>query len=288
MKYTLADLAGDFPTDQACLLWLFEHRYGDCRAVFCPSCSRYARYYPLKSKQAFSCANCRHHIFPMQGTIFQGSTTPLKSWFHAIYMLSTNKAGISAKQLERELGVTYKTAWRMNHKIRSLMAETGSFQGEVEIDECYIHPNPFKRSSARRRYGMDARRKGPVVFGIVERGGSVRVWQVKSTGARTLLPIIKDNVQAGSTIHTDGYLGYRSLGKQGYRHYTTDHGANQYYTADSSTQNIENVWSHFKRGVKGVYRHIGEEYVQAYASEYAFRYSHRNDESMFWSLLLRL
>lgn len=229
---------------------------------------------------------CGHQVSPTAGTIFHKSRTPLTDWFHAIYIMSTNKAGTSARQIERELGVTYKTAWRMMHQIRKMMdAPDEMLSDEVEIDETFIHPNTFKRSSARRAYGFDVRRKGEVVFGMVQRDGIVKVFHVKSTGARVLQPLIREHVLEGTIVHTDGYMGYRKLPKMGFEHRWTDHGKGQYYTPDSSTQNIENVWSHFKRGIKGVYRHIGNDYIQAYANEYAWRYNHRNSVNMFWSLM---
>lgn len=283
----MKDLRADFPDDEACLKWLVEYIHPD--GIHCFTCGEVTMHYPLKGRKVYSCGRCGHHVSPTAGTIFHKSRTPLTDWFHAIYMMSTNKAGVSAKQIERELGVTYKTAWRMMHQIRKMMqAPDDLLHGEVEVDETFIHPNAFKRSSARKRYGADVRRKGEVVFGIVQRGGMAKVWHVKSAGARVINPIINQNVKYGTLIHTDGYKAYRTLPKRGYEHRWTDHGAGQYYTPDSSTQNIENVWSHFKRGIKGVYRHIGNDYIQAYANEYAWRYSNRNRVNMFWALMLKL
>lgn len=284
MKYTVKDLQVDFPDEDACLQWLVEYLYPD--GIVCKNCEEVTKHYRIKGRKVYSCGQCGRHTSPTAGTIFHKSSTPLSIWYHAFYLMATNKAGTSAKQIERETGVTYKTAWRMMHQIRSMMgAPEELLDGEVEIDETFIHPNAFKRSSARRKYGGDVRRKGEVVFGIAQRGGGVKVWHVRSTGVRVLLPIIERNVLYGSTIHTDGFTGYKSLKRTGYEHRTTDHGAGQYYTPDSYTQNIENVWSHFKRGIKGVYRHIGKDYIQNYANEYAWRYSNRKKPSMFWSLM---
>ena len=123
---------------------------------------------------------------------------------------------------------------------------------------------------------------------MVQRGGHVKVWHVRSAGARVLQPLIRDNVKYGTLIHTDGLNAYRRLPQMGFEHRSTDHSAGQFYTEDSYTQNIENVWSHFKRGIKGVYRHIGKPYIQVYANEYAWRYSNRNKPNMFWSLMCRV
>lgn len=283
MKYTVKQLRADFPDDQACLEWLVEYLYP--RGITCVRCNKVTNHTKIVGRRAYACS-CGQQIYPLAGTIFHRSTTPLTDWFHAIYLMSTNKAGTSAKQIQRELGVTYKCAWRMMHMIRTMMESPDDpLENEVEIDETYIHPNTFKRSSAQKRYGRDARRKGEIVFGMVQRGGNVKVWHVPSAGARVVQPIIRDNVVPYTRIHTDGYMAYRSLPKFGFEHRWTDHGRGEYYTPHSSTQNIENVWSHLKRGIKGVYRHIGPLYIQLYANEYAWRYNHRGQPVLFWDLL---
>lgn len=286
MTYSRQDLDRDFPTEQAARKWLFNHRYP--QSPTCTHCKRSSKFYLLRSAPAFICGYCRHRTSLLKGTIFEASQTPLRLWYHALYLMATNKAGTSAKQIERELGVTYKTAWRMLNQIRTLMVSTTPLTGVVEVDETFMHPNPFKRSSARMKYGIDARRKGDVVLGIAERGGGVRVFSVPSTGARSLLPIITDTVEDGSTVHTDGYRGYATLKDKGYTHKTTDHGKYQFYTPDSSTQNIENFWSTWKPRMKGTYKHVSSKYLEAYASEYAFRYSYRNSPSIFWELMKRI
>jgi len=284
MKYTVKDLRSDFPDDAACLKWLVEWLYPD--GIRCVSCEEITKHYPIKGRKVFSCGRCGHQVSPTAGTIFHKSRTPLTDWFYAIYLMSTSKSGIPATAIQRQLGVTYKTAWRMGHQIRKMMdAPDGLLNGEVEVDETYVHANVHKRSSAKRRYGRTGQRAGEIVFGMVQRGGGVKVWHVRSTGVRVLQPIIRQNVKYGTLIHSDGHKSYTTLPRSGYEHRTTNHATGQYYTEDSYTQNIENVWSHFKRGIKGVYRHIGHDYVQAYANEFAWRYSNRNSWNMFWKLL---
>jgi transposase len=283
-KYTIQQLMADFPDDAACLAWIVRHRFPD--GIICSGCEKTTKHYQVSGRRAYACAVCGTHFYPTNGTIFYNSRVSLTLWFHAIYVISTNKAGTSARQIQRELGVAYCTAWRMMHLIRSTMGNTGEkLNGEVEVDETFVHPNTFKRSSAQRRYGRDSRRTGEVIFGAVQRGGKVKVWHVNGANATTIIPIIRDNIAKGTLIHSDGWTTYRRLKKQGYTHRWTDHGKHQYYTADSYTQNIENVWSHFKRGIKGVYRHIKPAYLQLYANEYAWRYNHRHDSVLFWYLL---
>jgi transposase-like protein len=284
MKYTVKQLQADFPDDQACLEWLISYLYP--AGITCKKCNKKTSHHKITGRRAYACAMCGNHFYPTAGTIFHGSRTPLTDWFHAIYIMSSDKAGTSARQIEREIGVTYKTAWRMMHQIRTMMSKPdGLLSEEVEIDETYVHPNVYKRSSARQRYGRTGRRKGEILFGIVQRGGPVKIWHVRSSGARVLQPIIKRNVRLGTLIHTDGWRAYDSLPNFGFEHRKTNHSIGEYYTEESYTQNIENVWSHLKRGIKGVYRHVDPNYLQMYANEYAWRYNHRKYPVLFWYLL---
>jgi len=171
------------------------------------------------------------------------------------------------------------------HKIRSMMTDEEPFKGEVEIDESFVHPNVYKRSSAMKKYGLTGSRKGAVLFGMTERGGKAKIIHVPSAGARTLQPLIKRYIEPGTLIHSDGYLAYRRLPTMGYEHRWTDHSKGEFYTEDSYTQNIENLWSHLKRGIKGVYRSVDPNYLQLYANEYAWRYSNRKKGALFFVLL---
>lgn len=287
MKYTVQDLRVDFPDEEACLQWLVDWLYPD--GIPCKTCNTVTKHHKLKHRKVYSCQYCGTQVSPTAGTIYHKSRTPLQLWFYATYLISTNKAGTSAAQLQRELGVTYKTAFRMMHQIRKMMIPPErQLEGEVEIDETYVHANTFKRSSARKRYGRTGQRAGQVLFGLVERGGPVKIFHIKAPGERVLTPLIRQHVKRGTLIHSDGYMAYKKLPLWGYGHRTTNHGIGEYYREDSYTQNIENVWSHFKRGIKGVYRHVSPQYLQAYADEFGWRYSNRNKPSVFWSLMCRI
>jgi len=280
-KYTITDFRADFPDDNACLEWLKDYLYPD--GIFCPNDKKITPHHRLKNRRAYSCELCGHHTYPTANTIFHKSSTPLTLWFYAIYLMASTRAGISAKQLERELGVTYKTAWRMFHQIRSMMGDDGNmFSGEVEIDETYYMPNRRMRSSAEKR----PKKSGEMVFGMVERGGKVKAIHLDGevTTAK-VFPVIEEHVAKGTIVFTDTAMTYRSLHKI-YEHYQTNHGLKEYVSGNNHTQNIENFWSNMKRGVRGVYRHVDARYLQAYADEYAFRYSRRNHfEHMFWAIL---
>lgn len=144
MKYTTTDLRTDFPDDAACLKWLVEYLYSD--GIFCEKCQKVTPHHAMRTRKSYSCETCGHHVHPTAGTIFHKSSTPLTLWFEAIFLMTATRAGISAKQLERTLGVTYKTAWRMFHQIRSMMGDDPdkNLFGEVEVDETYIHADPHK------------------------------------------------------------------------------------------------------------------------------------------------
>jgi hypothetical protein len=158
------------------------------------------------------------------------------------------------------------------------------------VDETYLHPNPNRRKALNKDRRLGWRSDNTqIIFGMVERDGKAKVRHVKSSGARVLLPEIEKNIAQGSTVFSDEWTAYHTLPRRGYQHETTNHRKEQYVIGNRHTQNVENLWSNMKRGIKGVYRHVDAKYVQAYANEYAFRYSHRKDfRPMFWALLGRV
>jgi transposase len=281
MKYTVQNLRADFPDDAACLQWLVEYLYPE--GIFCDKCDKVTPHHAMRTRKSYSCETCGHHVHPTAGTIFEKSSTPLTLWFEAIFLMTATRAGISAKQLERTLGVTYKTAWRMFHQIRKMMGDDADSNlfGEVEVDEMYLSPDTTKRSTAKADHSQ-------VVFGMVERGGKAKVRHVESARAPVLLPIIWKDVEAGATVYSDEHRSYAKLSEHGYIHGKIKHSYKEYVDGVIHTQNVENLWSNMKRGIKGVYRHVDPKYLQAYADEYAFRYSYRKSPSMFWALLGRV
>lgn len=194
--------------------------------------------------------------------------------------MAQTRAGISAKQLQRELGVTYKTAWRMFKQIRTLMADTSQMplSGTVEIDETYIGGK-----ARRSEWGPDKPKQ--IVMGMVERGGKAYLKHVPNTGKWTLLNQIRANVSPYARVFTDENPGYTHLPKFGYAHQSVNH-QTEYVRGEVHVQNMEGVWSHLKRGIKGVYRFVSKKYLQAYADEYAFRYNHRRESSRMFDLIL--
>jgi transposase len=189
MKYTIKDLLADFPDDNVCLDYIFAKKYPEVEG-----------YYRVKGRKCWSHKTTKHQIHPLKGTIFEKSSTPLTLWFHAIFLFSSSKNGVSAKELQRQLGVTYKCAWRMAKQIRSLMEQGDDlFTGTVEVDETYVGGR--KKGTA----GRGAQGK-TVVVGLVERKGDLRAFTAENANSTTLTQLVTDNVDREATVMTDDWV----------------------------------------------------------------------------------
>jgi transposase len=247
-RYTFTDFEQDFPDDAACLDWLVGYLYPD--GIYCPKCEKVTKHYRVKSRPSFSCQFCGHHEHPMRGTIFENSATSLKLWFHAIFLMSQTRCGISAKQLERELGVTYKTAWRMFNKIRSLLADDGEpLSGTVEADEAYFGGRGVWKHG-KRTQGRPPRGgwNKSAVFGVAQRGsegknGKVKAVKVENVSKAELLPQLQTKVLPESIIYTDEWHSYDGLNEMGYQHDRIHHSQKVYVSGAVHTQTIEGFWS---------------------------------------------
>ncbi len=290
-RYSLMEFMRDFPDDAACLDWLWRTRYAEDGAnAYCDKCCRtraFARYVTSQSRQSWTCTACGHHVHPTAGTIFHKSSTSLHLWFYAMYLMTSTRCGISAKQLERELGVTYKTAWRMFHLIRNELMYQGdeSLSGTVEMDETYVGG---KRRGRTGRPGEDDKTKTPV-FGMVARQGQVVAMTVPNVKRATVMPHIIKRVLPSSTVYTDEYAVYKSLPREGYTHDTVEHGAGVYVSGDVHTNTIEGFWSLVKRGISGTHHSVSSKYLQGYLNEYAWRYNfpEADGPAQFGLLLVR-
>jgi len=282
MKYTIKQFRKDFPTDDACLDYLLDVRFSGKEGK-CPKCKKVANWSRVAGRKTYACSWCGKHISPTAGTIFAKSETPLSLWFQAIFLMSQSKNGVAAKEIERIVGVTYKTAWRMMHQIRKLMDQDVSiFEGVVEADETYVG------GKARGKRGRGASKKTPV-FGIAERDGRVFAKAVADVKSSTVMPLIRDHVKVGSTVMTDEYPIYNKSKKSGYKHKRVNHGKKQYVRGVVHTNTIEGFWSQLKRSVDGTHHNVSGRHLQAYVDEHVFRYNLRNSPvHLFQHLLARV
>jgi transposase len=203
LRYTVRDFDKEFPNDDACLDYLVERRWPG-RVTQCAKCGVERKHYRIKGRTAYSCDHCGTHIYPLAGTVLEKTTTPLKTWFYAMYLMGSTRCGISAKQIQRETGVTYKTAWRMFKQVRSLLSENGDLQLEgptVEIDETYYGG---KRKNGIGRPMRGDKTKTPII-GIVQREGGKRVVAkvIPGVTADELISVIKKHVVPGSVVYTE-------------------------------------------------------------------------------------
>ncbi len=279
-KFTFKDFLKRYPNDEACLKEIYNNRFPE--GVNCVKCKRLRKYYPLKGRTTFSCGFCGTQISPLTDTIFEKSAVSLRLWFYAMFLMIKTRSGISAKQLERELGVSYKTAHRMFKMIRLLMQEQPTLlEGNVEVDETFVGGKG--RNRATKPHFNEIPKE--VVWGAVQRGGKVYAKHVANTGKWTLLEQIQQNVDKNATIMTDNWRGYDQLSKYGYNHFAVNHGVSEYVRGEIHTNTIEGVWSQLKRGITGVYRHVSKEYLQDYVNEFTFRYNYRHLENGMFDLL---
>ncbi len=289
-QYSLMEFMREFPDVATCLEWLWRNRHShDGDRAYCPKCDServFRRYETSQRRQSWTCVACGHHIHPTAGTIFHKSSTSLHLWFYAMYLMISTRCGISAKQLERELGVTYKTAWRMANLIRNeLMGQDGGpFSGEVEMDETYVGGR--RRGTKRGRPSADSH-KVPV-FGMVERSGQAAAVAVRNAQSKTLMPHVRERVLPSTVVYTDELKSYDGLNKAGYQHHRIHHAEKVYVSGAVHTNTIEGFWSLVKRGINGVYHAVSAKHLQGYLNKYVYRYNRRNrGQEQFKELLLR-
>ena len=211
------------------------------------------------------------------------SHTSLHKWFYAMFLFSTSRHGVAAKELERQLGVTYKTAWRMAHKIRKYMARVDGenpLGGVIEADETYVGG---RRSGGKRGRGAAGK---TVVFGMLERGGEVMTKVVPDVRRNTLQPIIAENVEVGSTVHTDELRSYGGLERAGYIHEVVNHGAREYSSGDCHVNGLEGFWARLKLSTRGTHVQVSRKQLLKYLKEFEFRYNRRKRPALMFGELV--
>jgi transposase-like protein len=254
-QYTIQEFRAEFPNEKSCLDYIFSKRFPNA-----------TQYYHVAGRKCYANPQGKQ-IHPVKGTIFEKSSTPLTLWFYAIYLFSVSKNGVSGKELQRQLGVTYKTAWRMAKQIRALMKHDGKkLFGTVEVDETYM--------GGTRRMSVKMENKIPVI-GMVERKGRIVAKHIPDRYNGTLLKNIQENVETGSQLMTDEWKAYKYTSRLGYSHRAVKHGVRQFARGIANTNTIEGFWSQLKRSVHGTYHSVSKKYLQSYVDEFSFRYNHR-------------
>lgn len=271
---TVRQFLKQFPDDEACLEHLFTVRFGQGHT--CDRCQRSAKWYRIKAERAYSCEWCGNHLHPTVGTIFAKSRTSLQDWFYVIFKFTQTRHGVSAKEIQRELGVTYKTAWRMCREVRKHMDEVdgdsplGGPGEQVEVDETLV-------GGSVKGMGQGYKGNKTCVVGMLQRDGEIVTKVVEHRSKRDMQQVILRNVLPGTTLQTDEFGGYKDIDQSGYRHVKVNHKAGEYARKDGAgVQGIENFWSHFKRSLSATHTSVSRKHLALYAKEFEFRFNRRS------------
>ncbi|MGI8526060.1 MAG: IS1595 family transposase [Pseudolabrys sp.] len=270
-----------FPDEDSCLNHLMRSRYGE--RLTCMGCHKQATFYRVKARRCFTCEHCGYQVYPTAGTPFEKTRTSLRDWFYVMFLFCASRNGVAAKEVERQLGVTYKTAWRMCNLIRKYM---GYVDGDYPIG------GPGKTVEADETFvgGKDERGKDDkaVVLGMAERGGDVVTRVVMSRVKENIVPQIVKFVKPGSKINTDEASNFRLLKeKYGYDHEMVDHSAKEYVRGDVHTNTIDGFWANVKRGINGTYVWVSKKHLPTYLREFEYRHNLRQQPHLMFELLLQ-
>jgi transposase-like protein len=279
---TLRQFQDRFPTEDSCLDHLFQVRYGE--GFKCPKCRRPAKYSRVRGRRSYQCQWCANQLYPTAGTPFDRTRTSLRDWFYVMFLFTTSRNGVAAKRVERELGVTYKTAWRMCHEVRKYMAalESDDFIGGegtvVEIDETFVGGKTTREK---------LRDNKTLVMGMLEVDGELVTKIIPNQRRDTLCDAVRQHVLPGTTIHTDELRSYVPLAKWGFPHERCSHQFGEYVNKNGATVNrIEGFWSLLKRGINGTHIHVSEKHLPKYLGEFEYRWNMRHVPHLMLSRLM--
>jgi transposase-like protein len=279
----LPELIERFGSEDKCRAYLEELRWPD--GVRCPRC-QHDKVSRLSDRNQYECAKCRYQFSVTAGTIMHDSHLPLWKWFLAIYLIAESKKGISAKQLQRMLKVSYKTAWYLCHRIRDAMgdAEQAPLLGIIEADETWHGGKRRGRGSGPYSGGN----KTPII-GAVARGGEIRLRVARGVDRGTLHRFLNEVVDdKASAIYTDAWVGYAGIGDDDTAHKTVNHKASEWVRGNVHTNTVESAWSLFKRSVIGSYHQVSVKHLPAYLDEFEWRYNNRDNPFLFRDTVTQL
>ena len=268
-----------FHDDNAARAYLEAARWPN--GATCPHCGGVEKIKKLEGQKhrpgLFQCGDCRQQFTVTVGTVFERSKVPLHKWMLATHLMASSKKGMSAHQLHRSIGVTYKTAWFMFHRIREAMrggefSPMGGGGGAVEVDETFIGNDPTRpKKPGQRHY----HHKMKVITLVDRNSGRAQSFVVDKISQRTILPILKENLAREARLMTDEAGWYIVPGREFADHKSVQHRKDEYVRGDITTNTVEGFFSIFKRGMKGIYQHCGKQHLHRYMAEFDFRYTHR-------------
>lgn len=288
-EFSVRQFFARFPNEEACLEHIMAVRFGGTK-IACPKCGVENQFHKLRDRRVYACGECLFQIAPTANTILHDTRTSLVSWFYAMYLFCTTRHGVSGKELQRQLGVTYKCAYRMGMQIRKLTEKAQSFDallsGHVELDEAYLGG----RTSGGKR-GRGAPKK-TIVMGLASRDGKMKAAVIPNIKMETLRGVVLDNVEVGSTVSTDELYSYNLLARDGYKHGVVKHGKKEYAHYDYRSgetfhvNTVEGFWRLFKASIRSTHVHVSSKYMQRYANEFTFRANNRQRVNGMFDLLV--
>ena len=279
---TLRQFQARFPDEDSCLEHLKLVRFGAKHT--CAKCEREARYYRVKARRSYECEYCGHQVYPTAGTPFEKTRTSLRDWFYVMFLFTTTRNGVAAKRVQREIGVTYKTAWRMCKLIRAYMgyvdgdAPLGGADGKnVEIDHSFI--------GGVDKSGQDDKK---VVLGMVEKGGNVIARHIPNRKGGIVQSTLATHIKPGTHIVSDAEHGFAAIPYMGrnYQHTVIKNRAGEWSKNGHTTNTVEGFWNLVKRGINGTYISVSQKHLQTYLGEFEFRYNMRHQPHLMFSMLL--
>jgi transposase-like protein len=283
---TLRELMATFPTEESCKQFLMERRWQN-GAAKCPKCGSPVVYKLHTRPFHWLCKLCKNYRFSViSGTIFENTKYPLKSWFEVLWQMLNSKKGVSALQIQRQIGSgAYKTAWYMCHRLRAAMKDPDFRQlmGIVEVDETFLGGKDKNRHWDKKSHVTGGIGSGKVgVIGAISRKGNVVCQIIENTDAATLNRFVRKAVSDKvDLVATDEHGGYGYLEALGYRHESVSHSAGEYVRGEVHTNNLENFWSLLKRGIIGTHHHVSKKYLPLYLAEFQFRFNNRKEADIF-------